>query len=518
MKQNAIQGHLGRLLLIVFLTLLIFCPTRSWSADTNTLATTFEAIAQTNRHFSLAVMIDNRPLGPRHGRNDQETSLYSAAAQDQLVLLKHLRQASEKREALVTLLKHENPKVRTLALGALFQREDGRDLPLIASCGEDFSPTFPDLTDETGSSYNFSSLSGLERPQTVAQVSRSMLLLWRDRSSGHESTAARFRVRLERATRRIEPLPAGYQADVDRVLADLNALPVSERAWTALYIQALDAWYVGVVDVSEIAQTALKALSPAEIARFLLHDKVTDDPELRPATDSPRGIDFARRHHDSANVRWRGPLPPNTDVFYGMAYFILQHAGALLRPQDAPILLANEKKDSTRLAVWWSAAAAELVHRQDPDQAAKIITEALQRYPLMNASSASQQAVLFAAVWRMEGIKAQPRLIDWFYAAQRAINQRYEGNHATVEFLKQVETAKRTDTPQLLSALVTDKRFVHTDRQVLVSLLNTANRNLAKPLESQDALWNYETTSATLDRWRELLRDHFSSTAKKPAQ
>src|SRR5262249_33805416 len=46
---------------------------------------------------------------------------------------------------LVSLLKHQEPKVRTLALGALYLREDPRVLPHIAELVADKESTVPDL-------------------------------------------------------------------------------------------------------------------------------------------------------------------------------------------------------------------------------------------------------------------------------------------------------------------------------------------------------------------------------------
>jgi hypothetical protein len=76
------------------------------------------------------------------------------------------------------LLKHPDPKVRTLALGAIFQREDGRDLPLIASLINDSALTFPNLHNVIGSGGGPQPLSEFEDSQTVGYVAQAMLAFW----------------------------------------------------------------------------------------------------------------------------------------------------------------------------------------------------------------------------------------------------------------------------------------------------------------------------------------------------
>lgn len=113
-----------------------------------------EQMAQTYSHFSLTVVVHNRPL-----RLASAMELASATtngihilkpgtnvlAAEQLRLVKELRELSGDQNSLVVLLQHPDPKVRTLALGAIFEREDGRDLPSIATLINDSAPTFPNL-------------------------------------------------------------------------------------------------------------------------------------------------------------------------------------------------------------------------------------------------------------------------------------------------------------------------------------------------------------------------------------
>jgi hypothetical protein len=65
--------------------------------------------------------------------------------EEQQHVVEQLRSASRDRRALRNLLTDADPKVRTLALGALFMREDPQDLPLIARLMGDTSATIPRL-------------------------------------------------------------------------------------------------------------------------------------------------------------------------------------------------------------------------------------------------------------------------------------------------------------------------------------------------------------------------------------
>src|SRR5215212_4401323 len=111
-----------------------FVPPSASGAET--LSRQLEQIAQTNTHFSLTVIVQNQALRLEGPWENFERRLHPLATA-QTKLADELRSFAEQRESLAALLKSPNPKVRTLAMGALFQREDGRDLPMIATLLED---------------------------------------------------------------------------------------------------------------------------------------------------------------------------------------------------------------------------------------------------------------------------------------------------------------------------------------------------------------------------------------------
>jgi hypothetical protein len=204
----------------------------------------FEQMAQTYSHFSLTVVIQNRPLRLWTPMEETKPGTNLPAiwkpqnnplAVEQLQLVKELRALSGNRQTLAALLKNSNPKVRTLALGAIFQREDGRDLPLIASLINDPAPTFSNLHESMSSMAGPRPVPEVENPQSVGDVAQAMLAFWgvphngmpvgmsfgrMDRTgintnnfaeywkkyAGRECSASWLMVKMKRATRQTTPI------------------------------------------------------------------------------------------------------------------------------------------------------------------------------------------------------------------------------------------------------------------------------------------------------------------------
>ncbi len=508
-----------------------------------------ERSARHYSHFATWDIISNRPA-----EREWPTNLVVEQAQ----LLSELRTWSQRRASLEPLLLHPLPKVRTLALGALFVREDPQDLPAIASLLNDFAPTFPLLHESGSSGGGPHPLSELESPQTVSEVARMMVATylaaahaevrivrstvespvdaaglpvvagapvvareevfgfsmdadhgltpaqrsevfanyWKKRE-GRTHCASWFLVKINRATRQSSPLQPEYQRDIRRAFSDANILPRADRAWTLLFVRCASFPDLEEFISEQSLVAALKSVAPERLIRFLQRQRATDDPDL-----------------------WFGDLgSANIGLFESTSNFLLRHARELLRPQDAQLLIACEEQErkasaTTLLAVspWWAAAAAEVANHSAPAEADKIIDEALQRYPLDGICGGSEQSVLMAALWRMRGTSEKQRLVSWFYRAMaKALREKSDGsNHGAVEFLLQVKADKRLDTKELLAALVDDARFEQADWPVLKELIEMASAGLPKPLVSTEeiyAAWPPRgDNQAVLAQWRELLR------------
>jgi hypothetical protein len=476
----------------------------------------FEHLAQSNTCFSLSVIIQNRSLRlwPSVEEMKLETNRSvirmvgtNALAAEQLCLLNELRTLSGNREGLKALLTNSDPKVRTLALGAIFQREDGRDLPLIASLVSDSAPTFPDLHDSMDQQGGPQPLAKLKSPQTVGMVAQMMLAFWGvehegrsampsqggkgaittddfaeywSKYAGRDYSASWFAVRMKRATRNTDPIQPEYQADIDRVIADMRTLPVPDGLWIQLYVLAPGNQFTGGL-VSEDALIAVaKVIGPDALLRFLQRQPVCADPDLR--------------------------LDKDEGLFVGISNFILDHADKLLRPQDCDVLLACQyvMHDSGGVNPAWAIGAALV----QPARAGEILHNAL-GHETRNYETAAGD--LAGALWRIRGPAELDFLVNWFYTVLPAAN---EPMHQPVALLWGVEKAARPDTRQLMSALVKDPRFDHTDWATLVEMLKIANTGRATPLVAERDIYDAQPNGLADVRriypdWRNRLRREY---------
>ena len=458
-----------------------------------------EEMARRYTHFSPTVIIKNRSL-----RFSPFDSAPADLGEEQLRLLAELRELSSNRAALIPLLNHPDPKVRTLALGSLFQREEGPDLPLIAGLLNDTAGTFP-LLREPMRAGGMPSRSEWESAQSVADVVQSMLAFWgvgdpnRDKVSasqfelywakyaGRRHAAHWFRVKMDRATRRTIPIQEAHRPDMDRVLAQINALPSVDRAWTSLFVLCPAGNYHPqsvaehrlVLD-QKLVETA-RELGAESLLRFLRRERVTDDPDL----------DFSGKESGD---------------FGRMSHFILAHARDLFRPTDAEALLAMERPQpgETGPDPAWAIAAAAL----QPDKASALLRSRLQKEKRNYVDAAGQLA---GALWRIVGLSECAFLREWFYSALRNAAEPF---HQPEIFLTLVGAAGRKDTTVMLRALVQDPRFDLTDWPALKEMLLVINAQQQNPLVTQGEIYDFRPqTSANvrraLARWRNLLRDEF---------
>jgi hypothetical protein len=470
---------------------LIGLPANCFGA-TDTTQAQLERMARTCTHFSLKVIIRNQRLWSVGRDLDLE----------QVFLAVDLRVLSPEREALASLLKHPDPRVRTLALGALFEREDGRDLPLIATLVNDEGATFPDLFDSTSGEGGPRPMSELESPQTVGQVAKAMLRFWMvpedmssfveketfsdywKRHADRDHYASWFAVKMKRATRQSVPIQPEYLPDIQRVLAEMKALPMPDRAWTQLYVLAPGGWNEfekeDLVAQDEELIAMIKELSPESLLHFLQRQKISDDPDLLMDKDNPE--------------------------FIRMSNFILRHADQLLRPEDSDALLACEyvEHDSGGINPAWPIGAALV----QPARASEILHNALAHETRTYETAAGRLA---GALWRIRGPAEMDFLVDWFYATLPTARAPM---HQPVAFLWEVKAAARPDTKQLFAALVKDPRFGHTDWNTLQEILSIVNASRPTPLVKERNIYAAQPNSLpdnrmVLQAWRNLLRREY---------
>jgi len=429
---------------------------------------------------------------------------------EQQRVLEELRVLGRDRTAVVALLGNIDAKLRTLGLGALFIREDPHDLPVIAGFLKDDAGTFTRLGMALTSQGGTLPLAMFESPQKVSDVARSMIGFylnaagrpssavldsgapafpltefdeyWAERR-GRARCASWFLVKMRRATRQVTPFHLEYEADVRRVLAEIDTLPPVERAWTLLYVRA-DQGQIEALVPDAVLQTALQAVGPEALLKFLRREPPTDDPDVR------------------AGSAYSG----------SMTGFVLDHAPTLLRASDANAVAASgEAYRTLQSNTMFVAAAARLRGLEDIAGATASLKAEIQRIPAERTLGAQDQAILAFALWQMRGVADKAFLADWFYTALPFARS----PDALEEFLRKVEKEARPDTPALLAAIVGDARFDQMGWSPLARILTMVNKALPTPLVDSATIYRYMPNSqrpdqqATLASWRQLLRQHF---------
>jgi hypothetical protein len=474
---------------IVFLILFVVTP----QARAQTVTARLERLAAATTHFATGDLVANR-------ESDRRWPSDMIAEQRQLVA--ELRAIRNERESLTALLSHADPKIRVLALGALFMREDARDLPAIARLTGDAAPTFP-LLQGSMNSAGALPLSAFEAPQTVGNVAQSMISFymsaafyegafepyWGERS-GRQRTAGWFLVRMRRATRQSTPLNPPVLDDVRRVLAEIDALPPAERAWTLLYVATGVPYNPESKLVTDAALTAsLKGVGPEPLLKYLRGETPTDDPDLRSAGGA------RRRQHA-----------------FEMCQFILRQSPNLFRPSDADAILAaaDSYRDRDDATVWF-AASSRVRGLNDMERAAAAVKAEIQRIPIRGVLGARNQGILAFTLWQMRGPSEREFLTNWVYTAMATPAT----PDPVQQFFGDVKNEARPDTDMLLASVVRDPRFEQANWTVLSGILLSVNSALPVPFETQ-AIYNARSAGQDDPRvfanWRTLLRQHFART------
>ena len=136
--------------------------------DADGLRVQVNAIAGHLTHFATRAIITNRPL--------RATEFPADVAAEQAQLGADLKNLGHDPDELHRLL-NPNPRVRTIALGALFVREDPHDLPYIAKLINDHATTVPDLHESMNAAMRIPPVLSeeTEGSQTVGQVASAMI-------------------------------------------------------------------------------------------------------------------------------------------------------------------------------------------------------------------------------------------------------------------------------------------------------------------------------------------------------
>ena len=373
---------------------------------------------------------------------------------------------------LVKLLKHANPKVRTLAMAALIDREERRYLPDIASLAQDPAVTFRTLVIPVSHAVE-------TRDQTVGEIARQFALfntepLWlRDRPTN--SPAAWTLFRMKRAIQRQSPADPVRIPKIRALRREVEALPQPQRAWTFLLLRGatLPAYEEGpttLIRSSELV-AVLKTVRHDDLLKLLRKDKISDDPVLQSQSN-------------------------NNFLYHSMCIFVLQNARELLRREDAAFLLERERWERNYhqrgtvdplISAWWAIAAAYM----DAQKASTILKAAWPRFD--ESHQQEDRGLLAQALWRAAGEKETRQVVDWFYdeAALRGIH------NGRVEFWRNLSTMPKPGDVKLVRALIADPRLDRLGWRDLEAVVVAANQFTKAPLVTAEEL--HDTSFVTTD-------------------
>jgi hypothetical protein len=391
----------------------------------------------------------------------------------------------------IALLRHTDPKVRTLALAMLYHEEDPKNLRHIASLLKDQAETLPNASIRAARTIN--SKPGLYpeevEAQTVGQVAERMLRFALEpagyqvgdldkyiESRKDRAWASWYSFRFLRAYQGVHPFQKECAASMKALRKDIDRLPQPDRDWIVLYLAGQ---YRHVDDSGALAAL----ISPAELeetgrrlGRERLMDliggkKINDDPDL--AVD---------------NRRSRGP----------MAIVVMRHATKWLSPRDAPALLAAEKNGPT--SPWYAIAAAEL----QPENAEQWLREAMRRFGEAAWDRAWDRGELAAALWRIKGDGQLDYVVDWMYKEEG--NRRLGQGTAIDIFADATAKMPAAPTKKLLQRIVADARYGEIPLPVLRQAILMANRHSkAEVVPWRDLYGGWTLRAATADKERDMI-------------
>jgi len=412
--------------------------------------------------------------------------------------IRKVTRSSFSKEALLGLLAHENPKVRTLAAVALYAKDDPFVLPELAKLSGDQAITFMSPAGEViGSRY-----CTVFRKQTVGEAVKWMLWQYLSASGSfgfsdfdeywkeHENrtySAGWFKVQLERMVSYTE---LSRDKPSDAVMKKLNAwkqcievLPEPDRAWTKLFLGTAWGWTERTMPpfTTEEMLEAGRLIGPENLMRMLQGENPSGDPALQ-----PRDRAYSVGMHTS-------PIAMNR--------FVLSRAAELLRPEDSAVLLKIFKKNPAE--PWPAVGAAQL----QPQNASRILHDAwkAKRSDKERWNEYAEhlvQRILFRELWRQVGISERAFLVDMFYRcpeAKHPFSTSHEPRRST--FLHGL--SDDADAKELIAGIVVDPRFLKIDPESLSSILLMVWRWNGTRVTSDDERSGFFESKVDADKLKE---------------
>jgi len=512
--------------LAVFLPLLAFAPSgAACQGLSRTLPaplsrqltrTKFENVAAQLEFFDLRGFLYNRPYlefipADSSGRDPAPDDPSVAAHYFQL-----LNQVLDPKipVAQIALLCHDpDPKVRTLALAAIFQRNDAHLLPLIVELTGDTAPTFPGYARLSQTWLRRTGGWPPPKEQTVGGVANTMANFYLGRAGfaygvagsygnpgfaaywaqrkGRKFCAGWFWVELARASRSTSPTQPKYRADIRAVRRHIDALPAADRDWTLLFLNGDEG---SDLLATEAELTAAARRRGADALLSVLRDEI-------PSTDP----DMQHR-------------PDNDWLYQRLMGWILARAPELLRPDMADALLKCErrqrdyrahKETDPLITAAWPVAAARL----QPARGREILLAAWPRFQREN--DGEERAALMAALTAVGDAHDFGFISTWLFSPLSVKpDGGFNGGRQSEFFRLLPHRGASKATRQLVARLIEDKGFDTAKFQAVDQAAVLVNGWSPAPIVDRQKLyetsgigdWNDPKALAALEPVRAELR------------
>jgi hypothetical protein len=162
--------RLSRLRLVAFALLTSFIAGAS-PYNSKTVQSEFESLAVTMPYLELDSVLYDRSRTRVGPANPAEVNLHYQ-------ILQKITKPRYSQEILLPLLKHRDAKVRTLALVALYDREDPSVLPTLVSLADDKERTFDGYPKLSPVWLRTTGLGPPQREQTVGYIADAMVMFY----------------------------------------------------------------------------------------------------------------------------------------------------------------------------------------------------------------------------------------------------------------------------------------------------------------------------------------------------
>lgn len=427
--------------------------------------------------------------------------------QESIAVLQGLLHGSASAEDTLPLLKHENPKVRTLAMAILAYRDYPMHLDEIAPLCGDEAQTLPapgHLSMRLGGDRP---KEWPARPQKVHDVAKAIIAhhlevardstgnpwdpYWAKRKTRPYGLAD-YVVMWERATQGVSPLQPGREQQIKAALERLNALPMPDRFLATMKLRASASSGVDYLPDQKQMLEMARQLPREQRLKLIQGRRISEDAEAAFGTGAAGS-------------------------------FVLDHAAVLLEANDVPMLLDRERQSRQDGRNWrtpmgpaspkYAIAAADL----RPDAARSILRAALERFVDYNNDNRRELAV---ALFRLGTKGDLPYLTHQFFSL---VPERgaFPGNRvAMLQACRQIDEAKYQ---HLVYMIVWDLRLADLGPPSVREMMQDVGRWTGQPLVKDEEVRSSMGIDESLrdgpfrplEDWKDRLRRAMEELEKK---